>query len=1255
MICPNCQTANDQGSRFCKNCGNPLQSACPRCSTKITADARFCANCGFALVANKPTGTEISGPREHSPDEETNEEIQSSPFTPTSRTPIKPQVEFHPLEGERRVVTILFCDLKGSTALAEHLDPEEWAEIMNATFKHLIEPIKRYDGTVARLMGDAVLAFFGAPKAHEDDPQRAVLAGLDIVAGIQGFNEHLRANHNLEFEVRVGLNTGLAVVGDLKADKSIEYTAMGDAVNLAARMEQTALPGSVQISEKTYRLIHPFFEVEDLGETEIKGKSQAVRAYRVLKPKVHPAAARGLFGRNAPLVGREREMNLLRETLELVRHGRGQIVCLIGEAGIGKSRLIGELQRTWFSTNGFEAGSSEIHRAAGSHTWRESRSISYTTHLPYGTFQQLVRHLCGATPEDSPMEIREKISCECLSDSAPEEQCVRVSRAFEVLLGVETQSDQTRLEGEAFKRELYEAMRITWQDWAERDPTVLVFDDLHWADKASVELLNHLFGLVEDAPLLILCAFRPERESPAWEIKQTAEREYPHRYLEINLKPLELDQSAVLIDHLLVSAELPTTLQEMVLSKAGGNPFFVEQIIQSLIESGVIIPVETNAGEDGDRWKVATPTSQITIPDTVQALLQARIDRLDEGSRQTLQKAAVIGQNFYQRVLREIAIDKAVLNDQLRTLERVDLIQEKARVPEIEFAFRHALAQETVYKNILRRRRRQYHLQVGEAVESLFPERLEEYAPVLAHHFYEAGDGRALHYHTQAADRAFRLHANDEAITHYGRAIELARAQQQFDNLELLYRRKGRALELASQYEQALANYTEMESIAAELGDRHLLLASLLARATVLAIPTFASDPDQARLLLDHALALAQELGDRAAEAQIHWNLALIASWSADARQAIRHGEQAEAIARALDLRGLLARVLNDIGEPYLYVHQFHRGKESILEALNLFRELDDKPMLVDSLSTAGFVFQLAGDYDRAIASTVEAQRIAQAIDNDWARSYSRFYIGLIHRERGEPHKAIAVMQECIHLAEKANFFIPLCYTRMDLAQYYARLGATKYANDMVAEAEEYCSLAPPMLKPFLGVLLIPIHLANGDIEKAEAEYREIRQIATDGDYSFGYEYIARAELAMRKREYPSLLEAGNHLLQMAKEGMITFLQYGHFYQGIAQSKMGNLDEARSSLRQAQVQSENNGTRFLLWEILSSLAEVEQQLGEYDQALRLRRQAVELIHFIADNAAQARPELGTGEELRDAFLNREDVRAVLAATGEPSS
>jgi class 3 adenylate cyclase/tetratricopeptide (TPR) repeat protein len=1202
MICPNCRAENNLGARFCSNCGREL-------GTRKT------------ISINKQADNQRQSKQSQS---------GSAPFSSTHQPA--------PIQGERRVVTILFCDIKGSTALAEKFDPEEWADIMNDVFQQLIDPVHRYGGTVARLLGDAILAFFGAPTAHEDDPQRAVLAGMDIVSNIRRFNEKTGADHDGEIQVRVGIHTGLVVVGEVDSGFRSEYTAIGDAVNLAARMEQTAQPGSVQVSEETYRLVAQYFDFEPLGKIEVKGKSLPVNAYRVEGISERNEARRGIFGFQSPLIGRESEMKRLREAISLVKSGRGQIVCLVGEAGIGKTRLVKEFQREWFSSEGPSNWKNVLDNS-----WHETRSISYATHLPYGTFSQLIRNLCGASPGDSHEIIREKIACECLHEDAPKDQCVKVSRAFEVLLGIDQGAEQEKLEGEAFKRELFEAMTLTWRDWSTRSPMVLVFDDLHWADPASIDLLIHLFNLVEEAPILFLCAFRLDREAPAWKIRQEADLNYPHRYIEINLKTLSQQESQNLIDNLLSYTNLPSTLQSAIMEKSEGNPFFVEQIVQSLIEIGVL--VKDDQGEGESNWKAARVVDEITIPDTVQALLQARIDRLDENTRQTLQKAAVIGRTFYYRVLKAISENGVVLAKSIAELEKAGLIREAARQNEVEYQFMHSLTQETAYKSILRKRRREYHLKVGEAIERLFPDGLEEAAPLLAYHFSEAGDDRSLDYYRLAGDHAYRLYATTEAAAHYKRALEIASIKEDAPLLEHLYIRLGRALELNAQYEEAMQNYEEMEEAAHSINNRALLLSALLARAALHSAPSSAANPETARNLLDRALLMAKDMGDRAAEAKILWNLSLVAARYEDFREGYEYGEQALALARELGLQELAAFTLNDLGWAYIPLGDLEKARNVLHEARSLWKEVDNKPMLVDNYATCSMVSYLEGKFDQALKESELGLQISKEINNLWGQAYSQICSGWIFFERGEPDQAIKSMKECLRLSIQAGFLVPLISLNVELSAIYASFGAAKKAREHMRQSRLQGFSFPSWENLWMNTYGARSLLYIGEANEAEA-LLEDNEITKETPLVHIFTTAVHQEIARNKKDYHKVIELSNVIIETAKSGLHLFTEQNIGYKGEALLRLGRMEEARDYLGTAISLMENKNIRRLLWQAHTAMAELEAKMGNLSIAFEHQRKAVDIIYFIADRAGSISVE--TGEDLRASFLNLPEVKDALS-------
>ncbi len=659
------------------------------------------------------------------------------------------------MRGERRLLTVLFVDVVNSTGLAETLDPEDWTEIMNGAFEHLTAPIHRYEGTVARLMGDGLLALFGSPVAHEDDPQRAVLAALDMIDAVHGYAGTLGG---LDFNVRIGINTGHVVIADVGSAASMEHTAMGDAVNVAARMQQTAAPGTIQLSAETYRLVAPLFDVTPLGDLDLKGKAEPVAAYRVTGIKAHPERFRGIGGVSAPLVGRDTELAQLRAIVDGLRQGRGQIVCLIGEAGLGKSRLLAELYDYWLEQD-------------DPHRWEVMLGVPYDASRPFGLFQNYARGLFGIQLEDSVEAIHAKVEQTLRAMGGSDEDVALCSVAIQRVVAASVQEAAKEFPAEMVKRDIYEIMYPAWRQSCLAGPVVTVVDDLQWADQASVDLLVHLLGLVEEVPLVILCAFRPERQSPAWQLKLKAETEFAHRYTEITLRPLGADDTDALVSALLDISDLPAELRQLIAHKAEGNPYFAEEVVRTLIEQGVIRRTEA-----GLRWNADAGAADIAIPDSLQALLIARIDRLDEETRATLQMASVIGRSFYYRVLQAISDSALALDKHLRALERVELLREAGRLPELEYIFKHELARDAAYATILNRRRRAFHLRVAEAIETLFSDRLEEHAHRLAQHFEQAGDdARAAQYYEMAGAAAASIHATTEGIAHYGRALAAAR------------------------------------------------------------------------------------------------------------------------------------------------------------------------------------------------------------------------------------------------------------------------------------------------------------------------------------------------------------------------------------------------------------------------------------------------------------------------------------------------
>lgn len=1264
MNCPTCQTPNRDSARFCRTCGVWLLPRCPFCNAEILPASAFCDQCGRRI--SDTTIQQVSAPALPATHQQTDQRLSPSvishqplsiaqlpnfPIPEPLAAKLHAARESRAMEGQRRIVTMLFCDVKGSTEAASRFDPEEWAGIINGAFECMITPVYHYEGTVARLMGDGLLAFFGAPIAHEDDPQRAVLAGLEILENISQYKDEVFTQWEVEIDARVGINTGLVVVGAVGSDLQVEYSALGDAINIAARMEQTAMPGTVQISEETYRLITPLFEFEDLGFVQVKGKAETVHTYRPLRQKTWtgpsgPGRLRGIEGLESPTLGREKELATLQTALQnLSEHGVGRLVFLIGEAGIGKSRLIREIESV-FKVKGKNSNSNSPLPLS----WYEIAPLSFEASQPYAFFRSFLRQLTGIEEMASAEEARLKLTA--LSERLSLEVRGGVTGAFASLLGArdalsaEAGNGQPA-DGESFKRQLFATAREAVRVHFTEAPGVIIMDDLHWADPASLEIFTHLFPLVETIPILFLCATRPEREAPVWQLKTRLAEEYPHRFVEIPVQPLSPDDSNALVDHLLAVAELPPRIRAIILGKSEGNPFFLEEIIRTLIEDGSLVRHEDVAGDGQPHWHVAEEEiSTIVIPDNLQSLLAARLDRLTEDTRRVVQMASVIGRTFYFRVLENITGTLNGLENQLATLQRMNMVIEAARLPELEYAFRHALLQETAYRSILRKQRREFHQRVGEAMEQLFMNRLDEYASILAMHFERGGDGtKALRYNTLAGDVAFRLYATTEAVAYYGKGIEIVNGGKIKDDgdgdgtsLSYLYLRKGRSLELSGKYEDALECYLEMEALAHARQDRSLELAALVARATVHAAPTGRLDWEQVERLSEQALTIAEALEDYAAQAKIYWNLMLVSFFVENMPLASEFGQKSLAIARQHNLREQLAYTLNDITRVYLINGQVEQGSTAIKESQALWRELGNKNMLADNLTSSGLIFMFGADYANAEKAALEALEISQEIGNLWGQSYSQYVLAFLYHESLEVDRALEVMQNSIRLGVQAGFVVPLVDTHVIMGLLYAFMGdfdkGLEYTRAAAQNAER-------SLRAFLGAPLSAqamVHLLAGNLSAA-AELLESSAINLVFNSTNAFLSVsARCYyllLTNRAEEASDLIEQFIH--EARTRNIAFFIGDAISIKGQALLALGQWEEARQTLMEARELA--SFSRRALIEILPALVKVETHLGNPSAASRFLLEAQQIVQYILDHTSDP--------ALRASFLARPEIREIL--------
>jgi class 3 adenylate cyclase len=553
----------------------------------------------------------------------------SSPGTAPARTPAA--------TSERRPITVLFADIAGSTAIAERMDPEDWTAVVSQAFARMNATVTRYEGTIARLMGDGVLAFFGAPVAHEDDPLRAVRCGLDMARAVDELSAELSAREPIDLKVRVGINTGPVVVGVVGTQAASEYTAMGDAVNVAARMQALARPGTVLVSGATHRFVAALVDSVDVGALDLKGKTNAVQAYEVTGLR-EGATGRGLIGLHAPMVGREAQKQRLADLFTVAKAGQGRIAAILGEPGIGKSRLLAELR-------------DEIERSDASTRWVEGRCLSYGHTLPYHLVIDVVRSLIGVNASAGEGEVREALerTLRDLLGEGWEETYAYLGHLLSIRLEPAMQARVSVLDFETVKRYVSSVV-LTVRALSTRGSVILVFEDLHWADAASADALVALTPLLADLPVLAVMTSRNDRNAPGWRLIAGVRDLFGDALTEIRLDPLTSEQTRTLVANLLEIESLPAATRDLIMAKAEGNPFFVEEVIRMLIDRGAI-------HREGDRWVASANVADVEIPDTLQGLLLERIDRLPSESRRTLRVASVIGRQFGVSILERLLED----------------------------------------------------------------------------------------------------------------------------------------------------------------------------------------------------------------------------------------------------------------------------------------------------------------------------------------------------------------------------------------------------------------------------------------------------------------------------------------------------------------------------------------------------------------------------------------------------------------------
>ncbi|MDQ4143263.1 MAG: AAA family ATPase [Actinomycetota bacterium] len=969
---------------------------CLRCRHPLPPEARFCSNCGHP--AELPTGS----------DEQRHRRLASS-APPTVANKIRSSL----LKGERRPVTALFADVVGSTAILERLDVEVWTGLLNQAFDLMSQAVYRYEGTIAHLLGDGMLAFFGSPIAHEDDPERAVRAALDMLDLLGPFSSQLGAEEGVDFQIRVGVNTGAVVVGQVGSDLRYEYTAIGDAINVAARIQGLADPGTILVASPTYRFIAPKFETRYVGPLTLKGKADPVVAYQVLGVKTVPEPTRGLPGLTSELVGRAQPLAELEHLLEsVIADGRGAAVLIDGEPGIGKSRLVQELRLR----NG------ERGRAA----WAEGRCLSFGRGMPYHLLLDLLRSMLGLTEFTHQTEV-ERVLTSSLDGLDPDDR-PEVHRYVARLLGLPLSPADSEaiqhLAEEARHERLLASLNRFLAHIANTRPHVLICEDLHWADRSSMEALERVLDLVRRLPLLLVLTSRPEPDAPVDELADAAARVLGESLRRLSLEPLSEEESRSMVAQLLEIESLPPRTRELILQKSEGNPLFVEEIIRMLMEQKAIVRA-------GDKWISNQGAQSDELPTTLHGLLLARVDRLPEHPKWLARVASVIGRQFDLSTLSEVvkATDGHIeVEHSLHVLESFGLIssQDGQGGP---YSFRHALIEDAVYDSILHRDKTRLHAAVADVLERLHASRLDEWAAVLSLHTERAGDlDRAVDYLIRAGQNALQRFAPKEAYDLFGRALQhLSSMPDEPKNLR--------------------------KRLLARLGENEAGLTFVPGREQLAG--------------LEASLEDAEKLGDLNLLAEVHVAIAEarheLGEMPAVSPALARSVETAERIAETLDDERLRAFPFALRGYSHFAASEFRKAVEVLQQAVPLLERHSSLTKAAYYAGMAAISAARLGEFALADGWIRQADALAQRSQDPSAVMDVDLHRGIVEGERGNITEALAFAKRGTEIAVKIDNKACALVGYFIMGDQQLRMGLTDEALrslERSTQIAEFCNVA---------------------------------------------------------------------------------------------------------------------------------------------------------------------------------------------------
>ena len=1180
MKCPKCQFDNPQDSKFCLECGQKLELGCPECGKALPIGAKFCNECGCNL--EKPA---ITPPIDYT---------QPKSYTPKFMAE-KILTTRSSIEGERKLVTVLFADVANYTAISENLDPEEVHRIMDGCFKILMDEIHKYEGTINQFTGDGVMALFGAPLAHEDHAQRACYSALSIQKAMVGCGENMKKDCGAEFRMRIGINSGLVIVGSIGDDLRMDYTAVGDTTNLAARIQQAAMPGQVWVSQETRNIIRNYFQDEKVGEIPLKGKARPQPIYRVVseRPGVRTRFEAGLVRGITELVGRRPEMGTLRSAFEKSKNNEAQVVDLVGEAGVGKSRLVFEFQKSLGADATFVTGVCPQY----------GRNINFLPVI------DMVKEGFGIEEGMIEEEVGNRIQDKAMESLAP------MIPFYRNLLSLRVEDPMfNALNPEGRKFGTFEAVKNFLLALSEEKPLVVFLEDVHWMDKISEEFFTYLSRCILSHPIMMLTTYRPEG-APSW-------AQGTH-YQRLGLETLSVNSSARLVRNMLGGLALDPELEQKIVEKTEGNPFFVEEIVRELLDRGDLIKAD-------DQYICAQPLDQCEIPNTVQGVLAARMDRLGEDLKRTMQVASVIGKDFAFRLLKSIMELGEELRAYLTNLVGLEILYEKALYPELEYIFKHALTQEVAYGSLLRQRRREIHGRIAQTIEQLYADRLEEHYEILAHHYEQSGNAaKAVRYLMMAGEKSNRHSAVHAAREFFRKALEAAENAHIGLDPETEVR-VHRGLASASQeigdIDTAVAEYRE----AVEISRRNNLTDHEMDNMAELAWSMWWTPVRAMRQevlgFYEQGIARAREVGNKSAESRI---------------------------------QGVKGSYISLLGLRY-EESGIYLGNQIIVDAERMAMETGDQRGILLNRGLRALSERWLGRPGKTIELTEGVVEALRSIFNLNQLSGLMFIRGLSLAEFGRIEDGIELLRDGIDICEKFGGALMLGRLYNSLGYCYREIYCPERAWRLNSRSEEVARKLMeqyPLGREMAGEVVAQANVNlmenlfdRGRPDEAWQRMESFKKESESDDYNrtrnrwtVRMDYLA-SQILLGRNDVGSAEALIQRNLEITR-GTHSRKYQGGFLRllGEVQLRREQIEKAIDSLKEAIQILEVVGNPRQLWQAHASLASVFGKLGRFSEAQEQWGAAAEIIR----NTASGLSDL----ELREWFLNAEPVREILSKAG----